>query len=572
MSDWKIRPTHHEPAGNRRCARWCTSLISALLLFGAQAAVADSHANDQVTGHLRAAEIALQAHEYRKAAAEYQQAAKLSGDPETARRATRVAFTYGFDELALDAARRWSKLDKDSEEALLYVAQLQLRLGQLRKSRRSFRRVLEWSDSDRDQRLLDLMPILSREDAGNAYKIMEYLARPYRESAAANYAVGVMALQAGNHSDAGKRAKTALKQRPDWIQPKLLFARSLLLAGDTDKAIEYAARIVGDDPDPDPEARLELAILYMSAGRDEDALSQVNQILLEQPSRHDALRMMAIINFRQENLDAARADFEDLLASGQYTMDALYYLARIADYRGETERALALYMQVNSGPHAVISQRRAGGIIAHESSLDRALDHLQQFGERNPHLAVDMTLAQAQLLASEKRLDEAQAIYDRVLTYRPDDESVVLGRAEVLLRRGQVSDAIASYRDAVKRWPNSAQALNALGYTLTYHDRDYIEAARLIRKALRLRPDSAAIIDSHGWVLYRLGRNEEALVELQRAWEMMKDPEIAAHIAEVLAVLDRCDEARDMLAEAEALDADQALLNDAREMAQACGG
>ena len=100
------------------------------------------------------------------------------------------------------------------------------------------------------------------------------------------------------------------------------------------------ARIVGDDPDPDPDARMELAVLYILVEREDDALSQVNQVLLEQPGRMDALRLMAIINFHKGFLDAAWDDFHDLLASGQYRMDALYYLGRISDYRGEHDRAI----------------------------------------------------------------------------------------------------------------------------------------------------------------------------------------------------------------------------------------
>lgn len=566
MTNPTTRPTRFQ-----RCSSVTTVLLSFVAGLYQAPAFADTPANAAVNDHISAAEIALEQHEYRRAAAEYQKAALLSGDPDTARRATRVAFTYGFNEEALEAAQRWAALDKDNDEALLYVAQLQLRLGQLRKSQKSFRELIAKSDPHADERLLDIVPVLSRENEADAFKIMRYLAKPYADSAVANYAVGIMALQAGDHEAASDSAQRAMKLEEDWIKPKLLYARAMLLAGDTDGAIEYAARIVGDDPDPDPEARQELAILYMSAGRDDDALSQVNQILLEQPSRYEALRLMAIINFRQENLDAARADFRDLLASGAYTMDALFYLARIADYRGETERALALYMQINSGQHAVLAQRRASGILAKEVGSERAIDHLQEFAEQNPHLAVDMTLAQAQLLASEEMLDKALAIYDRVLTYRPDDERVVLGRGEVLLRLGRVAESIKIYRQAVRRWPESAQSLNALGYTLTNHSDDYHEAAKLIKKALRLEPDSAAIIDSHGWVLYRLGDHEQALAELQRAWQRFKDPEIAAHVIEVLGVLRRCDEAKAMLDEAETHHPEHPLTGKAREMSLSCG-
>jgi len=305
--------------------------------------------------------------------------------------------------------------------------------------------------------------------------------------------------------------------------------------------------------------------MYLAAGRDDDALSRVNQILLEQPARMDALRLMAIINFRQENLDAAWADFQDLLSSGQYTMDALYYLARIADYRGEADRALALYTQVTSGPNAVSSQRRASGILAHRGDAEAALEHLQRFGETHPNFAVDMIQAQAQLLATEERYDEALEIYERVASYRPDSERVVLGRAEVLLRKGDTEAAIEAYRAAVRRWPDSAMALNALGYTLTSFSDDYREAHKLIRKALKLEPQSAAIIDSYGWVLYRLGEYEKALYELNRAYKMLPDPEVAAHVVEVLWKLGRLEEARVVLEKAEERDPDDRMLHDVRQ-------
>jgi len=563
-------PAHRAPLRIRPILLLC---LLGLALPGWPAIAGESagDARDSADEHLKSAEIALSNHEYKKAASEYRKAAILSGKPAIARQATRIAYTYGFHDDALEAAQRWVELDPKSDEALLYVAQLHLKKGDVRKSRRSFRDLLERGEEPVDERLIDLVPILGEEDPKDAYAVMKELARPYRDSAAANYAVGVLALQASDAAEALARAQAAQKLDAEWIKPKLLYARALLLDGRQDEAIDYAARIVGDNPQADPQARMELAVLYMAAGRDDDALSQVNQILLEQPGRTDALRLMAMINFRQENLDAARADFEDLLASGRYTMDALYYLARIADYRGDASRALMLYSQVTNGPHTVSSQRRAAGILARESDLDKALDHLQRFGEKHPNHAVDMVLAQAQILASHDRPKEALVIYDRMLSYRPEDERVLLGRAEVLLRLGKTDAALDEYRRAVELWPDSAMALNALGYTMTYHSDDYDEAARLIRKALDLEPDSAAIMDSWGWVLHRQGRHEEGLTWLERAWADVKDAEIALHIAEVLAALGRCEEADEMLAEAEALDDDHQLLKDSRDIVGACG-
>ncbi len=539
-------------------------LAITLASLAANTAIADTK-SEEVSAHVAQAEIALQRKEYKTAAAEYRKAAELSRDVDVAREATRVGFSYGFDEDALRSAKRWAKLDAKSDEALLFVAQLQLRLGKIKASSRSLTRLLKRGEQAPDERLIALIPFLSQEDPQDADKLMRLLARPYKSSATAQYAAGIMALQAGDSDEAIDRASRALEIDPDWLKAHFLKARAMLHAGDQEGAIDYTARIVGDDPDPDPEARMELAIMLLSAGRDDDALSQVNQILLEQPGRTDALRLMAIINFRLEHLDAAWADFQDVLASGHYTMDALYYLGRISDRRSQHDQAIRLYSQVQRGSNAVISQRRASAIMAQQGKDEEALEHLRQFGTENPRYAVDMVEAEAQILASMERYPDALDAYDRVIEFRPESEVAVLGKAELLLRMGRLDDAIIEYRQCVKRWPDSAMSLNALGYTLADRTDDYAEAEKLIKKALKLDPDSAAIIDSYGWVLYRLGENERALQELQRAYSILKDAEVASHIIEVLGSLERLEEALQVLEEAELLNPDSVPLRDIRE-------
>jgi tetratricopeptide (TPR) repeat protein len=547
--------------------RWLSALwaVTALTLFCPIALADDEKARSEAAAHLLQAELALQGSEFLEAVQEYRKAAQVSESVDIARQATRVGYSFGFNDEALLAAERWLELDEDSDEALLYVAQLQLRLGEMRASRRNFKKLIERGDEEADVRLLSLVQVLSEEDPEAADEVMRWLAKPYKKSAYAQYATAVLAMQAGDTEYAEERVLRAIELDPDWTKAKLLYARNMLLSGRQDEAIDYTARLIGDDPDPDPDARMELALMMMTAGRDDDALSQINQILLEQPSRADALRMMAIINFRLENFDAAWADFQDLLASGRFTMDALYYLARIADVRNEHERALRLYSQVKSGPNAVISQRRASALVAYEMDDPQgALQQLEEFGNNSPSHAIDMVLARAQLLASLERYDEALGHYDRYVMYRPDDESALLGRAELLLRMDRLDDAVEQYRAAVKRWPESAMSLNALGYTLADRTDEYREAEKLIRKALEYDPDSPAIIDSLGWVLYKQGEYEAALVELQRAYEKLDDHEVAAHIIDVLYALERRDEALEMLEDAESRHTDSELLQDVR--------
>jgi tetratricopeptide (TPR) repeat protein len=203
--------------------------------------------------------------------------------------------------------------------------------------------------------------------------------------------------------------------------------------------------------------------------------------------------------------------------------------------------------------------------MAQMGEEEQALEHLSEFAEINPNFAVDMLQAQAQLLTSLDRYPEALEHYDKVVAYRPDSEGVHLGKAELLLRMGRLDDALALYRHTVRRWPDSAMSLNALGYTLADRTDQYDEAAKLIHKALELEPESAAIIDSWGWVLHRQGHNDEALVQLERAYERFRDPEVASHIVEVLWALERHDDAKTVLENAELLFPDDKLLKSVRE-------
>jgi tetratricopeptide (TPR) repeat protein len=550
-------------------ARWRSaakliSLLALTILFATAHAAED--ASSEVSARILQAEMALQRKEYLEAATEYRKAAQKSDSVELARKATRLGFSYGFNDEALLAGKRWVKLDPDSDEARAFLGQLYFRLDDLRNSRRQFERLIEADPEDPGRRLLSLISYLSDERVPErADKLMRALAKPYDDSATAHYAVAVLALQAGDPEHAKKRASRAMELDPGYVRPQLLFARALMFEGETDDAIEYLAHLIGDSPNPDPDARMELALMYMLTGRDDDALSQVNQILLEQNGRVDALRLMAIINFRAERLDAAWDDFEDLLASGQYRMDALYYLARIADYRGQHERAVRLYREVQFGSNTIFSQRRASALLAHRlDDEEGAFELLDGFAEASPNNAVEVVALKAQLLISLNRFDEGLELYEKAITFRPDNQNLILGRAELLLQVGRLDEAIVEYRAAVKRWPGSAMAMNALGYTLADRTDQYDEAEKLIRKALAMNPESPAIIDSLGWVLYKLGQHEEGLAELQRAYEGMNDPEVASHLVEVLSELERLDEALELLESAEKLDPDNELLKDVR--------
>jgi tetratricopeptide (TPR) repeat protein len=546
--------------------RLAATFVVLATLFLSLGSYADEPDASDSSAHLLQAEVAMQRQDYLEATRQYLRAAEISQSANIAQKATVTASSYGFHAEALSASKLWRKLSPDSDEALFFLARSQLRLGKTRDARRSYREFLDAADAEPDQLFLRLVSSLADEDPVVTDEIITWLAKPYKDSAYAHYAVAVTAVQVEDIERAQKRALQAIELAPDWIRPKLLYGRSLLLDGDADASIDYIARLIGDNPQPDPAARMELALVMMAAGRDDDALSQVNQIQYETGNQPDALRLMAILNFRQQNLDAAEEDFEDLLSTGQHAMDAYYYLARIADFRGETDRALRLYSRVTTGVHTVPAQRRAAIVLAIQGEApDTALERIDEFARLEPVHAVDMMQVKAQLLALLERYDESLDLYSKLIDFRPGSEGISLGRAELLLRMGRLDDAIVQYRRAVDSWPESALSLNALGYTLADRTEQYKEAEKLIRKALNYDPESAAIIDSLGWVLHKRGKNEEALVELQRAYATLDDPEVASHIVEVLIALNRKDEALEFLAAAEEKSPENSMLQDVRK-------
>ena len=548
--------------------RWLLALsLCAAAVFNSSEPLAQEPDYTDVNAYILQAEMALQREDYLMAVREYGKAAKLTENPDVARKATMAGVAYGFDEEALSAAKRWLQLDGKSNEARAYIGQLSLKTGDLRTARRQLSYLVEKSDQSPGHQLAMLAQFLSdvpnREDAD---KLLRTLAKPYPDDAKAHHAVATLALRSGDVEHALERISRAIELDPENLTLRLLYARALLASGDVDKAIDYTARIIGDDLDPDPDARIELAVLYMMADRGDDALSQVDQVFLEQPARADALRLRGIINFHNGDHDDAWDDFQELLGRRMYQMDALYYLGQIAHYREETDRAIRFYSEVRSGSNALESQQRAAALLAHEKDDVRgAVKQLDEFALASPADAVDVVGMKAQLYDSVEQYDEALKYYDKIVQFRPDRESYALLRAELLVRMDRIDDAVDAYAAAVKRWPKSALALNAYGYTLADQTDRYREAEKLIRKALKYDPDNAAIIDSWGWVLFKLGRYAEALVELERAYEGMQDHEVAAHIVETLVALERRDEALERLVEAEEKTPDSKLLKDVRE-------
>ena len=296
------------------------------------------------------------------------------------------------------------------------------------------------------------------------------------------------------------------------------------------------------------------------------ATTQFEAILALQPDSAEALHTLGLLQLQQSNLDAAEQHFLALYEQQQHRSDAAYYLGRIAQARREIEPALDWYAKVNSGNQVVDAAVRRANLLAQSGDLLQARYLLLQLRRQFPRMQMQLILTEADLLSRAGAHDDALQLFERALEAYPDEDDLIYGRALVYEQMGDLARAESELRELIKANPDDARALNALGYMLVVHHQDRTQdALELVERALALTPDDAAVIDSMGWIQFRLGRVQQARQYLTKAFEKLEDPEIAAHLGEVLWTLGERDQARTIWQQALQDNPDHKVLRDTVE-------
>lgn len=509
--------------------------------------------NKTAKAHLKLAEIALENSNFDEVIKRYKDAVDSSSNIEILKEAAWLAKNYGFLDQSLQFAEIWVDREPDNDTALLFLVNRQLESGLILAAKKNLKEIIIKTEENPEEVLFSIYSYLSDEKPENLEKLIYSFTRIYSKSAYIRYIYAASLLENKNVEEALVQSELAIQLEPSWEKSSLLYARALLLADRTDEAINFLAYFIGDQLNPSKESRLELALAYMSSDRLEDALGQVSQILLERSAEYEAIRLMAIINFRLGDLNSARQDFGELLAQNVFRMDAVFYLARINEQESNIAEAIKLYSQVTSGVNAIYSQNKVVQLLLSMNKVDEAKNHLKNFGKTHPKYMQRAMMLEMSLHQQLGEYESVLTLSEKLLSYNPRNNSVASIRANILLELDQVSEAIDAFAQLAKNSPRDPLILNAYGYVLTNHSNDFKKAEKLIKKAIKLDPENPAIIDSYGWVLFRLGEYDSALKELVKAYDLYKDPEIAAHIIEVLLVLDRKKEAKVRLTEAQNL-------------------
>ena len=491
--------------------------------------------------HLFMGELALEREKPALAATEFLRAARASQDPLVAERAARFAAAYGTPEEALEAAQLWAALSPDSLHPQRLLVRANLALGRPAPAAAGFAR-LRAAGGDGGRAFLALLPLAGEaRDPRVALEAMTAVTADYPADPSAAYVEAYLALRAGETESARAAAQRALALEPGWVDAAVLYGRALDAAGETEAALEWLA---GHEAAASRELRLERTAILINADRTDEARVLLEALLQEDPADAEALRALGYVEFHAGRAAEARDAYTALLGQGQHTNDALFYLGGLAEQEGKIEEAAQFYSRVDAGEHLVTAQVRLALLMFRMGRPELALKHLAMFAERNPGAEIELGVARAELLSRLGRPEDAVAVYDTLLERHPDEVGLRYARGMLGVELGRVDAAVADFRHIVMLRPDDPVALNALGYTLADLTERHEEAYELISRALTLDPENPAVLDSMGWVLYRLGRPAEALAYLESALLRQNDPEIAAHLGEVLWALGRKEDAR----------------------------
>ena len=478
-----------------------------------------------------------------RAAQRYLDAALRYDVPALAERAANMAAGAGRYGLAADACVAWHRLEPDNRIVQPMQALMLLRANLFEEAAATLRSIeKEWDDPGRSGHDVVVEVVRQDPDAARRVRIMEAVAGDGRES---RFALARVLAGSGEGDRALKILEVLRRETP--TDHRYALAQSLLLLGrdEHDAALDVLAGLQAGS-DGSGELLRTRARLLASAGRREEAHVQYKALIERRPDDLDARWELARLLTAMERFDAALPHFRELYRWPGWRDGAWYFTGLIDEERADPDQALRAYRRVRDGSWYLSARIRSAEIMADQGDLRWARWHLAATPRYTEGDDIRLYRAESGLLLRADRPAEAITVLDAALYTYPEHDDLLYARAMVAERLDRLDILERDLRAIIARDPNHAEALNALGYTLADRTDRYEEALALVERALALEPDEYHIVDSMGWVLYRLGRHEEAAEHLRRSYEGEPDPVVAAHLGEVLWALGRHEEAREL--------------------------
>ncbi|MDO8958402.1 MAG: tetratricopeptide repeat protein [Rhodocyclaceae bacterium] len=491
------------------------------------------------------AEIAGQRGQFANSAELYLDLARRTRDPRLARRATEIAVHARHPQLAQQAAELMLDIDPASLQAHLTLINVLVAQGRYAELRPRTAALLALAPQQIGTGLLRLNSLFARaEDKQAVRELIEALTAPYLQLPEAHYVRAVAAFEARDPDAARDAARQARKLKPDWEAAALLLAQ----LSEKSAALAVLEEFIAAHPEA-RNARLTYARALVGDKRYAEGRRQFG-ILLQQsesdPARNgDVLFAVAVLSLQLDDKADAEIHLRKLAEIGHVEADkAHFYLGQLAAESKRPDEALQWFGKVGRGEHYLSARLQAASLLVKQGKPEAARHLLAASEAANPQERAQLLIGEAQLLREAGQTAEAHAVLARGLEQQPDQPELLYEIAMVAEKLDRIDEVESRLRRLIELKPDHAHAYNALGYTFADRNIRLAEALALIERALQLAPNDPLILDSKGWALFRMGDARAALEILGAAYGMRADPEIAAHLGEVLWSLGRHDEAR----------------------------
>lgn len=486
---------------------------------------------------LLVAEMAGQRQLYDVALGNYLLESHRTQDPGVTARATQIAQFIGADQAALDAATLWVKLDSENPLAQQALSSELVKAARFSESALHLQKALDlepllnvnfislqgvdMTEGSRELWLESLTPLITR----------------YKENQALLFNVASLHQQQNNLAEALSICSELLKQHPEFYPAWSLKARLQATQEDFKGAIKTVNSALKQFKDDKSFSLLKARLLIKN--KDIKQASKVFAQLHEQhPNDAHILLPLALTQLELEDHSAAKLALQKLLNLHQMQSEAHYYLGRIEQYQGNDKAALNHYLAMKGGREYLAAQGAIINIYMSQGDNQLAINHVRQQRTIDNENQQAYFLMEVDILNRSGEYDASLKVLNSALKAYQDSTDLRYSRAMVAEKLGNLDQLEQDLSHIISLEPDNATALNALGYTLADRTSRLDEALLLIEKALKLAPKDPAILDSLGWVYYRMGKLKQALTLLEQAFALFPDAEVAAHLGEVLWALE----------------------------------
>lgn len=470
--------------------------------------------------------------------------AKKTRDPRLAMRAAHLALQFGQNDKAIEALRIWRDADPSSLMARRMLSSVLLRSGKLDEASEELVKLLKADEDHSAQTFVQIYQMLATyPDKAAALKLLRQLAQLYPRVAEAHWGVAQLAQASGDGELALNEVRQARSLRPEWDMAVSLEAL-LLQKNAPQQGLDVLRSYLSSYPDA-REIRLQYARALLDQKQYKPARDEFQRMADENPDNPDMAYAIALISLQLNDFKSAEIQLKQALSKGKKEQDTVqYYLGQLSEAKKNEEEAIAYYRGVKDGEYLMAAQIRIAYLLSKRGQLAEARQLLQQARATDNQQRVELVMVEAQLLREANQFDEAYRMLNQALEKLPNHIDLLYETAMMADKIGKPDVFEQLMRKLIKIKPDHAQAYNALGYGMLERNERIPEAMQLVEKALQLAPDDAAIMDSVGWGYYRSGKLDESVKMLRRAFAGNANPEIAAHLGEVLWVRGDKDEAK----------------------------